>query len=145
MLLYLTSNETANSHAEYIRDGLDYDLWIQNVEKCLESSSVREVRILLTVNALSMLKITDLLDQIVIWKQRYGKDRLTFNANILRYPVFQNISVLPRDTRKQLADKLSNWLSNNNIAEVDTVERLNIIYRNGGLPYNRVYRYRKDS
>ena len=123
-VVVLTSNETVDSHAEYIRDGLDYDLWIQNVEKCLSSNSVREVRILLTVNALSMLKITDLLDQIVIWKQRYGKDRLTFTANILRYPVFQNISVLPKDVRKQLADKLSNWLSNNNIAEVDTVERL---------------------
>jgi len=105
----MTSMETSGHHAEYIRDGVDYELWCSNVEKCLESDVVKHVTILFTVNALSLFNMTELLEQVEVWKSQYGKERVNISINILRYPVFQNVTVLPKQQRSELANNLETW------------------------------------
>ena len=47
-----TSNEAVGAQAEYIRDGLDYAVWMQNMVKLIESGKFRGVHVMCTINAL---------------------------------------------------------------------------------------------
>ena len=49
-----TSMEACDAQAEYIRDGLDYDLWMHNVQELLERDHVRAVHFMCTINALCL-------------------------------------------------------------------------------------------
>ena len=43
-------------------------------------------------------------------KQTYGKERVSFTLNILRFPSFQSALVLPDDLRTQFMNNLQVWL-----------------------------------
>jgi hypothetical protein len=94
-----TSMEAVDEQAEYIRDGLDYLAWVKNVEKLLNSSSIRAVHCMATINALCLDTLPDLLNLLLVLKNRYGRDRVSFTLNILRFPSFQSPLVLPDDIR----------------------------------------------
>jgi pyruvate-formate lyase-activating enzyme len=49
-----TSNEAVGAQAEYIRDGLDYTVWMQNVVKLIESGKFRGIHVMCTINALCL-------------------------------------------------------------------------------------------
>ena len=105
-----TSNESIGSHAEYIRDGLVWEDWIRNVETVLSSKKFREVHVMCTINALCLESLPDFLDLIVGWKLHYGRNFPSFTLNIMRFPSFQGVLTLPMDTRKQHAERLSQFL-----------------------------------
>ena len=117
-IVVMSSMETVAEHAEYIRDGVDYDLWCQNVEKCMASKSIKKVSVLFTVNALSLFRMPELLKQIDEWKAIYGKDSIEVSINILRYPVFQNVTVLPQELRSNLVDGLEPWSDNSQVSRL---------------------------
>jgi len=105
-----TSNEATGSKAEYIRDGLDYTQWLANVDTVLSSNTVKAVHVMCTINALCLDSLPEFLDQLVIFKERYGRDRVNFTLNILRFPSFQSPLVLPDDLRTQFKNKLNDWM-----------------------------------
>ena len=108
-----TSQESVYSQAEYVRDGLDYDAWTENVLKLLNSNRVRAVHCMATVNALCLDSLTSLLYQLLEFKQMYGRERVSFTLNILRFPSFQSPLVLPVDLRTQYKDRLQDFLDRN--------------------------------
>jgi organic radical activating enzyme len=111
-----TSQEATEEAAEYIRDGLDYQAWIKNVEKLLNSSSIRAVHCMATINALCLETLPDLLNLLLQLKDRYGRERVSFTLNILRFPSFQSPLVLPNDIRIYYAYGpfgLDAWLKTN--------------------------------
>ena len=105
-----TSNESTWQQAEYIRDGLDYDLWTHNVMELLEHDHIRAVHSMCTINALCLDSLPDYLDWLVKLKQAYGHHRVNFTLNILRFPSFQSPLILPEHIRKHHQQQLSNWL-----------------------------------
>ena len=105
-----TSNESVGAQAEYISDGLDYDQWMKNVIKLIESKRFRGMHVMCTVNALCLDSLPEFLDQLVELKKQYGKDYPNFTLNILRFPSFQSALVLPDDIRTQYKNNLINWL-----------------------------------
>jgi organic radical activating enzyme len=105
-----TSNEAYEGQAEYIRDGLDYDLWMHNVQELLEHDHIRAVHCMCTINALCLDSLDTFLDQLIRLKQVYGKDRVNFTLNILRFPSFQSPLVLPEDLKMYYRDRLIQWL-----------------------------------
>jgi len=105
-----TSNEAFEGQAEYIRDGLDYDLWMHNVQELLEHDHIRAVHCMCTINALCLDSLDTFLDQLIRLKQVYGKDRVNFTLNILRFPSFQSPLVLPEDLKMWYRDRLIQWL-----------------------------------
>jgi organic radical activating enzyme len=108
-----TSNESIGSHAEYIRDGLVWDDWANNIEAILDHQvghKLRGLHIMCTVNALCLESLTEFLDRIIEWKQSYGRDFPSFTLNILRFPSFQSPLVLPDEIRTQHKYKLTAWL-----------------------------------
>jgi hypothetical protein len=108
-----TSQEATDNQAEYIRDGLDYDLWMHNVQELLEHDDIRAVHCMCTINALCLDSLPDLLDQLMRLKQVYGRERVTFTLNILRFPSFQSALVLPDNLRTQYKNNLQIWLGLN--------------------------------
>lgn len=111
-LTIFTSMETTGDHAEYIRDGLDYEQWKVNVERILSESNVKRIVVMMTINALCLFNITDFMNQIMIWKQKYG-NRISMSINFLRFPAFQSLTVLSDDLREQACQRLTHWYERN--------------------------------
>jgi hypothetical protein len=108
-----TSQESVYTQAEYIRDGLDYTAWIANVQRLLDSDRVRAVHCMATVNALCLDSLPSLLYQLLEFKQMYGRERVSFTLNILRFPSFQSPLVLPDELRTQYKVRLQDFLYRN--------------------------------
>lgn len=125
-----TSQESVGAAAEYIRDGLDYAAWLRNVERLLDSTNIRAVHCMATINALCLETLPELLNVLLEFKHKYGRDRVSFTLNILRFPSFQSALVLPEDLRDQFRLSLTAWLAanlNNKLLhehEVNHVQRL---------------------
>jgi organic radical activating enzyme len=107
-----TSNECYGTHAEYIRDGLDYTAWCDNVIKLLESS-VRAVHVMCTINALCLETLPEFLSALVALKNIYGRERVNFTLNILRFPSFQSPLILPDNIKTRYRKNLEAWLDYN--------------------------------
>jgi len=107
-----TSMEAIDAQAEYIRDGLDYSQWMHNVQELLEHDSIKALHIMCTINALCLSSLPDLLTQIVNLKRVYGKMRVSFTLNILRFPSFQSPLILPDYLRRTFELNLTEWLRN---------------------------------
>jgi hypothetical protein len=105
-----TSNEAVGLQAEYIRDGLVWDDWANNVERLLSSYQFRGIHVMCTINALCLDSLDQLLECILQWKLEYGKEAISFTLNILRFPSFQSPLVLPDDIRTGYKEKLAAWL-----------------------------------
>lgn len=105
-----TSNESVGVPAEYIRDGLDYEAWVANVRKLLDNSNIRAVHCMCTINALCLDTLPRLLNLILEFKRVYGRKRVSFTLNILRFPSFQSPLVLPEHLRTTFKLSLQEWL-----------------------------------
>jgi hypothetical protein len=122
--------EATFAQAEYIRDGLDYDQWLNNVLFLLEGKFVSAVHVMCTINALCLDSLVSHLDMMLTLKQRYGRDQLNFTLNILRFPSFQSAPVLPDHIRNGYRLQLEAWLFHNqdnpclHEHEVNHVQRL---------------------
>jgi organic radical activating enzyme len=108
-----TSNEAVYHQAEYIRDGLDYQQWYSNMHTLLSSGTVKAVHSMCTINALCLDSLTNYLYHLLELKQQYGRDRVNFTLNILRFPSFQSALVLPDDIRTDYKIRLEEFLNRN--------------------------------
>jgi organic radical activating enzyme len=104
-----TSMEAIDGQAEYIRDGLDYSQWMHNVQELLEHDSIKAVHCMCTINALCLNSLDNLLDQLVKLKKVYGRKRVSFTLNILRFPSFQSPLVLPLHLLLYYRNRLIMW------------------------------------
>jgi len=105
-----TSNEAVGVQAEYIRDGLVWQDWVDNVERLLASKKFRGIHVMCTINALCLDTLDQLLECIMEWKSKHGRDAISFTLNILRFPSFQSPLVLPNTTRMIYRQRLITWL-----------------------------------
>jgi organic radical activating enzyme len=110
-----TSNEAVGLQAEYIRDGLVWDDWANNVELILDNqigNKLRGLHIMCTINALCLDSLVDFLECVVNWKIDYGRDAVNFSLNILRFPSFQSALVLPDNLRTKYRDRIAQFMVN---------------------------------
>jgi hypothetical protein len=103
-----TSQESVGTAAEYIRDGLDYAAWQANVVRLLDAGVT--VHCMCTINALCLSTLPQHLNYLVELKNKYGRDKIIFTLNILRFPSFQSPLVLGTDLREQFKNNLSQWV-----------------------------------
>jgi organic radical activating enzyme len=124
-----TSNESIGAQAEYIRDGLVWDDWVNNVEKLLDSRRLRGLHIMNTVNALCLESLDSFLECMLQWKTKYGRNAISFTLNILRFPSFQSPLVLPDDIRTEYMQRLQAWLDKNQSSEFLHEHEINHLQR----------------
>jgi len=108
-----TSNESYGAHAEYIRDGLVYEDWRNSMIKFIENAKFRALTIMMTINSLSLLSVTEFLDDMMILKSKYAPHHPNVDINILRWPGFMSPLSLPDDIKLKIHTKLSSWYGKN--------------------------------
>jgi organic radical activating enzyme len=108
-----TSCEATGSVAEYIRDGMVWRDWIDNVDRLVEEGNFKALHVMATINGLCLADITHFLDRMLVLKEVYGKNWPTFTLNILRFPSFQSPLVLPKEYRNKVIDDLRKWMVKN--------------------------------
>ena len=125
-----TSCESMGAHAEYVRDGLDFERFKRNLEKTIELGRFSSVNIMMTINALCMFSITEFLNLILDWKVKYGASRPAFSLNMLRFPSFMSVLTLPDHLKETAKQDLNKWLKANRTNpllhqhEIDSIKRL---------------------
>lgn len=121
-----SSNESFGGHAEYIRDGLIWNEWIDNIEKLLTESNVSSFHVMLTINALCLASMDRFHETIFDLKAKTKKN-IYLSYNLLRFPSFQSITTLPAHIRQERADYYQKWTDKNkqflNVHELDGMNR----------------------
>jgi organic radical activating enzyme len=124
-----TSCESVGQQAEYIRDGLIWQQWLTNAHRLMAAPHIR-LSVMMTVNNLCLFGITDLLDLMLGWKAQYGFRKISWSANLVRFPQFQSALVLPESIKLERLACLQDWLAvnrNNPLLrdfEIIAIERL---------------------
>jgi len=91
------SNESAGETAEFIREGMVYSEWLQNIER-LGNSTVKEFSISTTVSAIALQSLDQMyLDIIDIRKRTRVKPYISIN--MVDKPEFQGFACLTRQER----------------------------------------------
>lgn len=108
-----TSNESVGNKSEYIRDGMDWNQWQQNFLAVIESNTFAASNVMCTITATSLDGLVDFLDWSVSIKKKYGNNHCLFTLNLLRFPAYQSVLILPQHMRNMYAEQLTVWLHNN--------------------------------
>ena len=124
-----TSCEALGPQAEYIRDGLIWDEWLENLEYAMSNGNLRAMHCMCTINSLCLDSLPEFLSLMLELKNKYrDKVRLNFTLNILRFPSFQSPLTLPDEIRNKYKDDLTLWRerNRNNVSDMEYahVERL---------------------
>lgn len=120
-----TSGESFGRHASFVRAGLDYNQWKENIIKFAQEGKYRMIHIMMTISALSIWSVTEFMTDIIDLRKKLGTHQLHLSVNILRFPSFQNLNVLPAELKLKQADKIDNWLALNH--DISPVERNQIV------------------
>lgn len=108
-----TSCEAMGVQAEYIRDGLEWNQYIKNLNRVIMEGDLAGLHMMCTVNALCLESLTEFLDLMLKYKSLFGVDFPVFTLNIVRFPSFQSPLVLPTEKKQQHSQQLRNWLEIN--------------------------------
>lgn len=122
-----TSCESYGEHAEFVRSGLDYEQWRNNLVQFSNDGHYRMIHIMMTISALSIWTITEFMSDILELRKHSNNRQFHMSVNILRYPSFQNINVLPEELKQSQANKIDTWLlTANSLSEFERnqIERL---------------------
>lgn len=106
-----TSGEGYGELGEFVRNGLDYKQWRANLEQFAREGNYRMIHVMMTISALSIWNITDFMSDMLQLRKQFGGHQFHMSLNLVRFPSFQNLNVLPQELKLQNANKISQWLS----------------------------------
>jgi hypothetical protein len=82
-----------------------------------------------TINALCLDSLPSLLYQLLEFKQMYGRERVSFTLNILRFPSFQSALILPDNLRTHYKEQLQDFWNRNQYNSYMHEHELNHVQR----------------
>lgn len=103
-----TSNESAGSVAEFIRDGMVYELWLENLAKIANTHA--ELSVSTTVTAISLLALDQMYLDVIDIRKKTNKP-LYISVNFATYPEFQSIACLTKEERLFYLDKYTKFFN----------------------------------
>jgi len=109
------SVDTWGKQAEYIRDGLDFDRMISNVETYLDEIPYRNsLTFIITMNNLVIPGLQRLLEYILELRQRYSHtyQKIWFDTPVLHTPSWQSLQTLTPAYVAAL-ENIANWMEKN--------------------------------
>lgn len=110
-IVIFTSVDTWGEQAEYIRTGLEFNRFWDNVNKVLTKCPRVIITFMSTYNALSLFHYNKLIKEVYNLKDLYGSyDRywnsaVFLDSSYLRYPLHQTVQVLPYDFSKKILEQ----------------------------------------
>ena len=111
-----TSLEAVGTKAEYIRYGLNYKTFWDNLDRLLNEVPGLKITFMCTYNALSVTSFTNFLKEIN--KRRFelpwdvGNPQLSVSVPYLRHPTFLSIKTLDSSFRKYVEDSVNFMIDN---------------------------------
>jgi organic radical activating enzyme len=108
--IIFTSCESWGSQAEYIRNGLNFDLFLENVEYILSELPKVTINIMATFNAMSVFGYSRLIDEIFELKkkyhngERYWISAIQLDTTYLRWPSHMSVKILDREHKDLILD-----------------------------------------
>jgi len=104
-----TSIDSWGQQAEYMRRGLDVDVWEKNLDTYLNITG-QDVSFMITYNILTVAYFRPLLEKILFLRKKYNKDsinqRIDFDTPYLKEPPHWMINLLPIEFGKYIDDDL---------------------------------------
>jgi len=67
----------------------------------------------MTITGLSLMSITEFMDDMMVLKKKYGKNMPTLDLNFLRWPAFMSPLNLPDEEKIEAGKKIQAWLDKN--------------------------------
>lgn len=134
-----SSGEALGAQAEYTRFGLDYNKWLENMNKVAnETTGNLILSNMTTVNILSVPTFTKFIEEILNLRDRYNvgqpHNKIQFMINYLRYPPMlslPNLDIKTKEIFKNQIEDLINQRGENynnigklNFFETDQLKRL---------------------
>jgi sulfatase maturation enzyme AslB (radical SAM superfamily) len=112
-----TSLESTGPQAEYARYGMDYSLFVNNVDKFLTHASEKvSLCFMTTVNILSATTFKEFLRYVFDLRCKYNlnfdKSRVRLSINYLRYPEFLALPNLPTDLKERYSQEWLEFINN---------------------------------
>jgi hypothetical protein len=106
-LIVFTSCDAYGEQSEYIRNGMDFNLFLENVEYVLSELPKVTVVVMSTFNAMSVFSYDKLIDKIFELKKKYQNSErywisaIQLDSSYLRWPLHQSVKILD-DEQKEL-------------------------------------------
>ena len=97
-----TSMDTWGPPAEYIRTGLDLNVWERNFNEYMTNTTA-PVTIMMTFNALTVTNFKSLLQKVLEWRKQYHTStderfrRIGFDTPHLKEPLQYDMNILPKE------------------------------------------------
>ena len=95
-----TSIDTWGERAEYIRTGLDLQLWEKNLDLYMTIGNF-PITFMITFNALSVTSFKTLLEKILEWREKYNAgnyiNQVNFDTPYLKEPLQFDMNILPKE------------------------------------------------
>jgi len=101
-----TSCESSLTDSEYIRDGFDGKVWLENVNTLLSSVPNLKITVTTAINNIAIWSYDDYIDTIIDLRLKYGSHRINLNSNRVFHPVYQQIAMIDIERRMKLKDML---------------------------------------
>ncbi len=98
--IIFTSADTWGAQAEYIRNGLDFNMFWERIDFLLDKFKPLTIDIMSTYNALSVPNYKTLIDNVYLLKKRhhnpyrYWGSSLLLDSSYLRWPTHQTVKIL---------------------------------------------------
>jgi len=115
-----SSMDAWGTRAEYIRTGLDIDLWEKNLDTYISKTN-SPVSIMCTFNILSVTSFIDFLQKILEWRSKYqpilnpggyGR-RIRFDVPYLKEPLQYDMLILPKEEFLPHFDAILKFIDDN--------------------------------
>lgn len=122
-----TSIDAFGREAEYIRNGLNFDHFKQNVERYLTEIPEGGLSFMVTFNALSLTTFTKLLEWLLYLRQKYQTParQILFDTPHLKHPRFMCLQMLPDSYQERMVDIIE--FMKNNLAMENGIKESELI------------------
>jgi hypothetical protein len=154
-----TSAEAHGKQSEYIRFGMDYNKWLENIHRVYREIPGIEFTVMSTYNVLSLTSYIPFLKDVLEIKRTYGKsddnrNPMLLDIPYLRHPEHQSIFIMDPEWIEMIHEHVTfmyrnlenkNWQETANQGfyehEADKLKRIYTIAKNAGenqwTPINR--------
>lgn len=118
----LTSCEATGRQAEYIRDGLNYNNFIKNLDTILgRTPETFKATVVITANILSYSTLTKFMQEVLFYRKKHTTNiancRLHFYLNPISWPPFLKLENLDSKMKSNLAFELNMFIKQFKIPE----------------------------
>jgi hypothetical protein len=117
-----TSGESYGRHAEYVRDGLNYQEWLLNCYYVLSALPKLRLSLMCAYNVLSITSFSRFLEDIIALKKECKRVKLS--VSYVRHPSFLHVSLAPKVWRPILEESrntLKKHFNNETVQRFDFV------------------------